>query len=253
MPDISEVLKQVKDKPENFPRYFSVLQNAAEKIRRRWLFMASERAKISVKGGGLGWWGEQYLASGQIQIEPRGIGYRVFYDKDSKYDFEKIAEDGRPAYDIVSNLLNKSKKVRISKNGKKYLIVPLPASKDSNPDVIMRIIGSYKETSPNIGIVKRNKYSYVKVSDKTQGKKVFQFMQKHERKGSSSSKHHLIAINSESSWSFYPEIKGQKFTLKMQQAADQILTSNAFVRDLAEALYVDIQSLKIKKQKEKKK
>lgn len=250
---ISSVLSQIKRRPENFPRYFSVLREAAEKIQSRWLFMAGERAKLGVKAGGLGWWGAQYLARGQIRIEPQGIGYRIFYEKGSgEYDVENIVENGRQAFDIVSSLLNNSKKVRISKKGKKYLIVPM-ASSEKQADVVMNIIGSYKEASPNGGTVKRNKYSYTKVSDKTQGKKTFQFSQKQERGGSSSSNYNLIMVTSDSKWRPYPEIKAQKFSSKMQATANELLSSEAFVRDLASALIVDLQEIRIKRQKEKRK
>ncbi|WP_246837103.1 hypothetical protein [Leptospira levettii] len=250
---ISNVLSQIKKKPENFPRYFSVLREAAEKIQSRWLFMAGERAKLGVKAGGLGWWGVQYLSRGQVQIEQQGIGYKIFYSKGSgNYDVEKIAEDGRSAFDIVHSLLNNSKKVRISKGGKKYLIVPM-ASNESQADVVMKIIGSYKEESPNGGFVTRNKYSYTKLTDKKKGTKTFQFSQKQERGGSSSSNHNLIMVTSDSQWKPYPEIKGQKFSAKMQKVADQLLTSEPFLKALAEAIIIDLQENRIKLQKEKRK
>lgn len=252
MADISRVLARVKRNPKNYPRFFAILRYEAEKIQGRWLSMAGDRAKIGVKAGGLGWWGAQYLSRGQIKIERHGIGYRIFYSGSGKFDVENIVENGRQAFDIVSSLLNNSKKVRISKKGKKYLIVPM-ASSEAQADVVMKIIGSYKEASPNGGRVKRNRYEYTKVSDKTQGMKTFQFTQTHERSGSSSSNHNLIMVTSDSRWKLYPEIKGQKFSVKMQEAANQLLTSESFLRDLAEALTVDLQALRIKRQKEKKK
>lgn len=252
MADISRVLADIKENPKDYPFYFSTLRKEAEKIQALWIRMAQDRTKIGVKAGGLGWWGGQYLR-GQVVVEPQGSGYRVYYVKgDGKIDAEKIVEDGRGAFDIVQSLLNNSKKVRISKKGKRYIIVPM-ASSEKQADVVMKIVGSRSEESPNGGTVKRNKYSYTKVTDKIKGKKVFQFSQKHERSGSSSSNHNLIMVTSDSRWKLYPEIKAQKFSVKMQQAADQLLTSQSFLRALAEALTVDLQALRIKKQKEKKK
>lgn len=212
--------------------------------------MAGERTKIGVKAGGIGWWGSQYLSRGQIRIEPQGIGYKIFYEKGSgNYDVEKIVEDGRAAFDIVKSLLDNSKKVRISKKGKKYLIVPM-SSNESQADVVMKIIGSYKQESPNGGSVTRNRYSYSKLTDKKSGKKTFQFQQKQERGGYSSSNHNLIMITSDSKWRPYPEIKGQKFSAKMQQVANQLLSSDSFLKSLAEALIIDLQENRIKKQRE---
>lgn len=248
MPDISRVLADIKKNPKDYPFYFNALHKAAKIIQENWLHMAGERAKLGIKAGGLGWWGSQYLR-GQIVIEQQGLGFKVFYEKGKgKIDAEKITEDGRGAFDIVQSLLNNSKKVRISKKGKKYLIVPM-ASSEAQADVVMKIIGGRKEASPNGGNVKRNQYSYTKISGKTQGRKVFQFSQKHERSGSSSSNHNLIMVTSDSNWKPYPEIKAQKFSQKMQTMADQLLTSEKFVRSLAEALVIDLQEIKIKEQK----
>jgi len=238
---IESVLSQIKSNPNKFPRFFALLMGAAEDIKNKWEYSAAKRAGIRVKEGGLGWWGAQYLAHGKIQIRRQGIGYVIYYDKgNAAIDFAKVVEDGRSPYDIASNLLNNSKKVRISKNGKKYIIIPM-GSDSNHADQALQIISSTTQPSPIGGTVKRNKYRTQKVTDKIIGKsKTTVFTQKHEGGGSSSTFKNLVILTEDNKWKPYPRIKPHKFASKLQQEVDKYLHSPNFKQELALAILMDI-------------
>lgn len=241
--DIQSVLTQIKSKPEKFPRFYAVLESVAVNIREKWEFVAAKRAGITVKEGGLGWWGAQYLANGQIKVERSGIGYKIYYHQGrGKYDYAKIVEDGRSPYDIASNLLATSRKVRISKKGKKYLIVPMEGDKDSASQVLS-IVSTAKQPSPLGGTVKRNKYRTTKPQNKIQSKKkTTAFSQKQERGGTSTSYKNLVVLTEDSRWNPYPQIKAQKLAEKLQAEVNKTLNNQEFKKQLAEALAMDLRA-----------
>ncbi|EKR90570.1 hypothetical protein [Leptospira santarosai] len=245
------ILAKLKSNPKMFPRFYTVLGSVAIEIRDKWEFLAGKRAGVSIKDGGLGWWGQQYLANGQIQIKKAGLGYRIFYDSNnSTYNFEKIAERGRRAFDIASYLLSNSKKVRINARGKKFIIIPMKGKEEQSASAVMKILSTAKVSSPMGGKVKRNTYSVEKIEGKSHSNTV-KFQQFHERGGSSSSVSKMVVLTEDSNWGPYPEIKGQKFVPKMQEEADKILRSPEFLKNLAEALALDLKDFYLKKQKKK--
>ncbi|EMJ56516.1 MULTISPECIES: hypothetical protein [Leptospira] len=243
------IFAKIKSNPNMFPRFYAVLGAAAVEIRNKWEFMAGKRAEVSVKNGGLGWWGQQYLANGQIQIKRVGLGFRVFYDSNSSaYDFEKIAEKGRRAFDIASYLLSNSKKVRINARGKKFLIIPMKGKEKESASTVMKILSTSKVSSPMGGQVKRNSYSIEKIESKSRSNTV-KFQQLNERGGSSTTASKMVVLTEDSNWEPYPEIKGQKFVQRMQEEADRVLRSSEFLKNLAEALTLDLKELYLKKKK----
>ncbi|PJZ51567.1 hypothetical protein CH380_19150 [Leptospira adleri] len=245
------ILSKLKSKPNMFPRFYAVLGAAATDIRDKWEFLAGKRAGVSIKNGGLGWWGQQYLANGQIQIKRSGLGYQIFYDSNkSSYDFEKVAESGRGSFDIASYLLSNSKKVRINARGKKFLIIPMKGKEEQSASAVMKILSTSKVTSPMGGKVKRNSYSVEKIENKSRTNTV-KFQQLNERGGSSSSVSKMVVLTEDSNWEPYPEITGQKFVQRMQEEADRILRSPEFLKNLAEALTFDLKEIYLKKKKKK--
>lgn len=240
---IESIFSQIKSNPNKFPRFYAILLGAALEIQQKWEYTAALKSGIRVKDGGLGWWGAQYLAQGQIRIRRQGLGYTIYYDQGrAAIDFAKVVEHGRSPYDIATNLLNNSKKVRISKNGKKYLIVPM-GSDSSYADKALKIISSYKEPSLIGGTVKRNKYSVMRVVDKMVSKsKTTAFTQKQEGGGSSSTIKNLVILTEDNKWKKYPAIKPQKFIQKLQQEVDKLLNTESFSKELGLALAMDLKA-----------
>ncbi|WP_235595241.1 hypothetical protein [Leptospira noguchii] len=211
--------------------------------------MAGKRSEVSIKNGGLGWWGQQYLANGQIKIKKFGLGFRIYYDSNqSAYNFEKVAETGRRAFDIASYLLSNSKKVRINARGKKFLIIPMKGKEKESASSVLKILSTSKVSSPMGGKVKRNSYSIEKVERNSRSNTV-KFQQLNERGGSSTSASKMVVLTEDSNWEPYPEIKGQKFVQRMQEEADRILRNSEFLKNLAEALTLDLKEAYLKKKK----
>ncbi|WCL51517.1 hypothetical protein [Leptospira sp. GIMC2001] len=240
---IEEIFKRIPTEPNNFPRFYAILGFTANQVKLKWEWQVDRRSAVSVKEGGLGWWGSQYRAHGKIQVERRGLGYRIYYDKgESTINFEDVVENGRSSYDIAKNLLANSKKVRISSKGKKYLIIPM-GSDDKKADTALTIMATTKEPALTGGTVRRNQYATRKVTDKILGKsKSVAFGQKNEKGGSSTTVKNLVILTEDSNWKDYPAIKAHNFPKIIQREVDRLIGSQQFKKELMEALVYDIRA-----------
>lgn len=221
------------------------MNQEASRLKGIWETMAKKHAEMSVHSGGTGWWGKNYLARGQIRMSQRGMKWHLSYTKAETKgpNFERVVEMGRKEVDIPKMLLSVSKKVRISpiirtktgkykSGGKKILVVPLPAGKEEPVNFYMSIKGTYRDDQG----VKRNKYDYDRQSKgNTAG-----FYQEHEKGGGSLQKRNLVTISEKSRWKPYPKIKAQHYKRKMREEAQQLVQSQQFNKDLAQACITDI-------------
>jgi len=252
--NIADILPRVSTNPNDFRRFWGLLFSEAVGIKNKWEFLAGKRSGVRVHDGGLGWWGAQYLKNGQIVVKRNRLGFQIYYQptKGNK-NYEKVVEDGRPQFDIVASLM-KSRKVRISANGKKYLIVPMNPRENSSGTgggtepqeslrTVLTITGTYREKGEDGQTILRNKYasSTVQVRDKyIGGKNTVIFRQQNEKGGSSSVTKNLVMVTSESNWKPYPAVKPQKFVETLQKVADTVMANSEVRNKLAEALFADI-------------
>ena len=246
---ITDIFKQIERNPSRFPRTTAVFHKIVGEIIEIWRLSVSGASKTRVHAGGIGWFGKQYLAGGNIVgSEQSPISYTIKYEASSglAYDYAQVVEEGREAYDIVKGLLAKSRKVRVTsvrKNSKgevvgggiRYLVVPLPSKGEHEQEASfeMKITGNYQDENN----VARNKYSYTKFKNVARNNTA-KFTQKIKGGKTQSTKANLVRITDNSSWRQYPKIGGLKITQKMQRVADAKV--NAASKRILAALNADI-------------
>lgn len=157
--DADATLRQMKSAPENFPKTWAVLYRWASRLQAEWVNMAKEFKP--------GWWGAQYLGFNGSNIKIRitdSLTIEIYHDNSgSKYDFQKVVHEGRSEYDL-KRMLQTSEKVRFrKKDGRRYLIIPMPTGKGGKKGAsfIMTKVGENPEISAVSGRrIIRNIYSY---------------------------------------------------------------------------------------------
>lgn len=258
--EIKDILSHINKNPNDFPYTVQTLQKISLEILNIWKESANFSAAVPVKQGGTGWFGKNYINQGNIEISQKSpIVFEIFYKQYNALhiDFQKIVEEGRPAYDIAKNLLANSRKVRISpvrktKSGKyisggiKRLVVPLGNSGkyEKTTSFDMSIIDTYEEPAQQgEGNVKRNIYKYTPI-DGVEKNNTARFTQI-TKNGSQTTSKNLVMVTEKSNWNPYPAIKGTKFSTKMQRVADAKI--NAARDRIIRALDADLKSLGYRK------
>lgn len=127
------VALSVADASEIFPNQVGAIAMLAEAAHAKWLAYASGNEttpsgkKINARTG-------NYMNS--IKLEQTPEGYSIYSDLDMA-PYARVIEDGASAFDMHA-LLQTSDKTRISKAGKKYLIIPF---RHGSPDSL--VVGAY--------------------------------------------------------------------------------------------------------------
>lgn len=114
-----------------FPNQVRAIQELAEAGHKRWLAYASG-AEALPGGGRIRSWSGRYLRS--IQLEQTGEHDYSIYSDDPK---ARVIEEGASAWDL-HDILYTSHKVRRSKRGNLYLIIPF---RHGTPDTV--VVGEY--------------------------------------------------------------------------------------------------------------
>lgn len=257
---IGDLFSYIEKNPDSFPNTIKTFQTISIEILNIWKQAANYSAAVPVKSGGTGWFGKQYINQGSIDISQKSpFRFEIFYEQhNAKHiDFQNIVENGREAFDIAKNLLNNSRKVRISpvrktKSGKyisggiKRIVVPLPNSggHEKTPSFDMTIIDSYFEPAlQGGGEVERNTYRYEPIEgvEKNNTARFTQIT----KNGSQTTSANLVMVTENSNWNPYPAVKGTKFSQKMQRVADSKV--NAAKDRIINALDKDLKILGMKK------
>lgn len=259
--DIKELFAYIEKNPGQFPNTIRVMQEVALEVLNIWKTAANFSAAVTVKQGGTGWFGKNYIYQGNIEISQKSpFRFDISYNAGSggKIDFEQIVEEGRNAYNIAQNLLANSSKVRISpvrktksgkyiSGGKKYLIVPLPNSGEHEkaPSFDMSIMDTFSEPAVqgDKKDVKRNVYDYKPIEGITRNNTA-RFTQKIAGGRTQATSKNLVMITDKSRWNPYPAVKGTKFSKKMQRVADAKI--NAASGRIISALDTDLKRLGMK-------
>ena len=125
----------VADAADLFPNQIGAVSMLAEQAHAKWLSYASGNdtppsgIKINPRTG-------SYLRSIKLEPDGDGMGYRVFADTNIA-PYAASIEHGRSAWDMHS-LLRTSDKVRMSKSGSRYLIIPF---RHGTPEAL--VVGAY--------------------------------------------------------------------------------------------------------------
>jgi hypothetical protein len=114
-----------------FPNQVRAIQEIAEAGHRRWLNYASGKEALP-DGSRIRSWSGRYLRS--IQLEQTGEHDYSIYSNDPK---ARVIEEGASAWDL-HDILYTSHKVRRSKKGSLYLIIPF---RHGTPDTV--VVGEY--------------------------------------------------------------------------------------------------------------
>lgn len=256
--ELKDLFSYIEKNPGQFPNTIRVMQEVSIEVLNIWKQAANFSAAVTVKMGGTGWFGKNYIYQGNIEISQKSpFRFELFYNNQNSgnIDFEKIVEEGRSAYNIVQGLLANSSKVRISpvrktksgkyiSGGKKYLIVPLPNSGEHEkaPSFDMSILDTFTEPAEqgDSGTVKRNIYNYKPIEGVTRNNTA-RFTQKIAGGKTQSTSRNLVMITDKSRWNPYPAVKGTRFTQKMQRVADAKI--NAASGRIISALDTDLKRL----------
>jgi hypothetical protein len=105
----------------------ATVQAWGEHARRAWVNLVISKSKQLNQPG---WWVRNYLGPGNKNIKVRKTGplsFELYWEGDGRYDYSAVIEGGRGVYDM-KKLLTTSKKVRVTKNGVRYLVVPIKTS-----------------------------------------------------------------------------------------------------------------------------
>lgn len=124
------IAASVADARALFPNQAHAIKRLSKIAHRRWLEYASG-ARVLPNGKKIQAVSGQYLSS--INIEESGELAYVIYSDDPKAQW---IEEGFPAFDMKAALMT-SHKVRLSKTGKRYLIVPFRHKTPQSLGVVM--------------------------------------------------------------------------------------------------------------------
>lgn len=200
------------------PRTEQVINELAEAIGEQW--------RIKIISHKPTWWGRSAADDENYEIIMRKIpsGMEVFWKEkgNPQYDFQKVVNEGRGAFDMKSALLS-GPRAHIGKNGR-YAIVPFTQNKSGskvsprNNDIAGNItkVGEYKS-----GGVTRNRYApYTKNKGDTGKGGVYRTTQKTKNGGRQYGYVKFIMVSEKSQGWIYPAIPAGHYDEKMQMLAD---------------------------------
>lgn len=172
--DLSPILDGVRDvvNGQVLPHLRQAVWAIAQQAQIDWL-KAIQQAHL--------WAGEKENYSATIDIKETGPFSALVW---SDYKYAEQIEEGRPAYDLKKMLLT-SNKTRLSKTGKRYLIIPFQHNVKSLPKAVYaaakqlspsRVVGMTTRISATGAVVPQRKYLW---GGRLAGESVPQMQRKH--------------------------------------------------------------------------
>ena len=243
----------IKKHPQKFPHTISQMVRWGDTAVSQW----QKLVKNSYKGRGQpGWWVRNYLGVSGNRIrwkflDNEPLAVKVYHNnKGAKYNFGRAIEQGRPRYNQKLALYT-SKKVRISKKGYPYLVIPIAqAGLSDSPDFLAKKVGEKRETAITKEPVIRNMYSYDRLSS---GGNLAEFHQIDKLGRHHRTQVQWLTMSEKSKGWFYPPIQGFAYSEAVGDAIKQgrakITTDGGqlnFDHSIAQAIAKDI-ALQVKK------
>ncbi|PJZ89551.1 hypothetical protein [Leptospira levettii] len=217
-----DLFDQVYDQSGNFNNLKKIIAQLSDWAKTEW--------ENELKSAKPSWWGRMALSSragggGGIQKKKIPGGFEIFYPNKGKYNYAKILEEGRGAYNMVPALIN-GPRSRAGKNGR-YTIIGFLKNEDKtdvspfNNDInsIISKTGTYKDREQKV----RNIYFYRQDPGMTGRGNAF--LSEQPNKDGTVHRHGVkfVAVSGKSSGWIYPSIKAHNIKDKIQSEIKKAL------------------------------